>query len=213
VIHYKLRGTYSIGDWSLGDEWSMGISGNWGNSLNDWGSSDNSLGDLWGRSFDNSVESVDWVSGVGDSSDSTIGLNKGVLSLDNITVSGFVGGLGVSGQSVGNAVSVVVLWVSIVWLWSDGFDDSWGNSLDNWSVCVGDWSSVGNWSSGISGLHDWSSMGISQWSSVGVGGNWSGGVSDGSGRSGGNDGQKSESLKRIIHKFLLSIKVDRYTSQ
>jgi hypothetical protein len=104
-----------IGDWS-----SMSIVGNWGSlGIGNWGMDglgNNSLLDSWGRSLNNSVESVDWVSGVGHSSDGTIGLNKRVLSLDNISVSGLGGGLGVSGEGIGDRVSVVVLWVWVVWL-------------------------------------------------------------------------------------------------
>jgi hypothetical protein len=82
--------------------------------------SDDGLGHLWGRSLDDGVESVDIVSGVGDSSDGTVRLDKGVLSLDDISVSGLVGGLLVSGESVSDRVSVVVLWMRVVWLWSGG---------------------------------------------------------------------------------------------
>jgi hypothetical protein len=126
-----------ISDWALGiSDWSMGI-GDWGSMMGN-----NSLGDSWGRSLDDSVESVDWVSGVSDGSDGTVWLNKRVLSLDDISVSGFGGSLGVSGQSVVNGVSVVVLWVRVVWLRLGH------NSFGHWSS-VGSisWSSVGDGSS------------------------------------------------------------------
>jgi hypothetical protein len=95
-----------LGDWGGISDWSSVDLGDWGNSLHD----------SWGLSVDNSVETVDWVSGVGNSSDSTIRLDKRVLSLNNISVSGLVGGLGVSGKSVRDRVSVVVLWVCVIWL-------------------------------------------------------------------------------------------------
>jgi hypothetical protein len=123
---------------SVLDSWGSGISvswgrsvvGNWGSSVvgnwrsdgisGNWSSGDNSLGHLWGGSLNDGVESVDIVSGVGDSSDGTVRLDKGVLSFDDISVSGLGGGLLVSGESVRNGVSVVVLWMRVVWLWSGG---------------------------------------------------------------------------------------------
>jgi hypothetical protein len=100
--------------------------GNWcvvgdgeGSTDGDWGS-DGGLHDSGGRSVNNGVESLDGVGGVGDGPDGTIGLNEGVLSLDNISVTGLRCGLGVSGQGIGDGVSVVVLWVWVVWLGLDG---------------------------------------------------------------------------------------------
>src|SRR5206468_2875441 len=76
----------------------------------DGGLNGNSLGDDGrGRAVNNGVESVDGISGVGDGTDGTIGLDKGVLSADKISVPGLGGGLGVSGQGVRDRVSVVVL--------------------------------------------------------------------------------------------------------
>ena len=121
-------GSSNLGDWGSSVSW-LSV-GNWGSdlsvgwlSVSDWGSDlgdwSNGLDDSWGRTVNNSVESVDWVSSVGDGTDSTIGLNKGVLSLDNISVAGFLLSLGVSGQTVSNRVSVAVLWVWVVWLSSN----------------------------------------------------------------------------------------------
>jgi hypothetical protein len=119
-----------VGMWSLGvsERGSMDL-GDWGSSISDWTSSisdwtsvvdlgDNwgsvdGFGDSWGRSVDDSVESVDVISGVGDSSDGTVRLNKGVLSLDGISVSGFLVSLRISGKSVLDGVSVGVLWVVV----------------------------------------------------------------------------------------------------
>jgi len=128
-----------IAEWSVvGNNWGSDT-GNWCNGVGNWESSTDSdwsgnsgLHDGWGRSVNNSVESLDWVGGVGDSPDSTIGLNKGVLSLDNISVTGLGGGLGVTGQGIGDRVSVVVLGVRVVWLssnWNGGMGHSHGGSV------------------------------------------------------------------------------------
>jgi len=80
------------GEWSvvdgLGNCWSISY---WGNSLDCyWGYG---LDGDWGGPVDNSVESVDGVSGVLDGSDGTIGLNEAVASLDNISISALLMGL------------------------------------------------------------------------------------------------------------------------
>jgi len=150
--------------------------GNWVNSLDDWGSNGD-LGNSRGGTVNNSVESVDGVSGVGDGTDSTIGLNKGVLALNNISVTALVSRVLVSGEGIGHGVSIVVLWMRVVWLSTDGWNDSLGG-VGNWSHCLGDEWSVGigsNWShslgdqggvvvgrGGVGGI-SWSSVG---WSSI-----------------------------------------------
>jgi len=143
-------------------DWASISSNSWGSiSLDDWS---NSLDDGWGRSINDGVESVDGVSGVGHSSDSTIGLNKGVLTLNDISVTGFAGRLGVSGETILNGVSVAVLWVGIVWFWGNGLDDCWGcvgkRSMDlghSWSVSQRR-SSVG-WLTEISDWAAWAGSG------------------------------------------------------
>jgi len=123
----------------------------WASDLgNGWSGNDGLLEDSWGRAVNDGVESVDWISGVGDGTDSTIGLNKRVLSLDDISVAGLVGGLGVSGQTVRDGVSVVVLWMGIVGLSSNGLGDNWSSEcLGHWGVGVSNWScGVGSWSVG-----------------------------------------------------------------
>jgi len=160
-------------------KWGVVGNSNWSNGL---GNSD--LGDGWGLTVNNGVESVDWVSSVGDGTDGTIGLHKGVLSLDDISVPRFVGGLGVSGQTVRDGVSVVVLWVWVVWLRGNGNSlGNWDGSLKKWSVSNSDWS----------GSEDWSCVGNGNWGSMGIGGlgigNWSvGGISDWSVDSGSSHG-------------------------
>jgi len=134
-------------------DWSVGVS-DWGNSLGDnWGGMDGLDGNSWGRSVDNSVESVDGVSGVGDGTDGTVGFNKRVLSLNDISVAGFGGGLGVSGQTISNGVSVVVLWMRIVWLWGNSDSLGYWGSIGKWGSDLGDgWSSISKRSSSISGV-------------------------------------------------------------
>ena len=107
-----------IGDWSVSVSW-LSVS-DWGSDLGDWS---NGLDDSWGRTVNDGVESIDGISGVGDGTDSTIGLNKGVLSLDETVGTGFGSLLGVSGQTIGNGVSVAVRWVGVNWLSSnDGYN-------------------------------------------------------------------------------------------
>jgi hypothetical protein len=160
------------GNWSGISDWS----GNWGSDSDGWGSIGDWSGngvldsDGWGLSVNNGVESVDWISGVGHGSDGTIGLDEGVLSLDNISVSALRGGLGVSGKSVRDGVSVVVLWMRVVWLSSDGLGD-WG-SIGDWGSDSSDgWGGIGDWSGSIG----WSSI---SWGSVGDWGSSHGGVVD-----------------------------------
>jgi len=135
----KVGGACGVGDWV-----GMGHLGDKGSGSDDGGGND-SLGHSWGRSVDDSVKSVDGVSGVGDGSDGTIGLNKGVLSLDNISVSALGGGLGVSGKSIGHGVSVVVLWVGIIRFRLDG------DGLDYGGVGYGKGCSISDWTNNSSG--------------------------------------------------------------
>jgi len=169
-----------IGDWSGNGVVSDGVVGNGeGSVVDNWSSGSVSDGwsgndggpDGWGRSVNNGVESIDGVSGVGDGPHGTIGLNKGVLSLNDISVAALVGGLLVSGEGIGHGVSVVVLWMRVIRLSTDG----WGNS--NWGLVV-DWGvvdGVGNWGVGIS--NGWGGIPHS-WSHGGNAGNW-GSITDG----------------------------------
>jgi len=61
-----------------------------------------------GLLVDDGVESVDIVSGVVDGAAGSVSLDQGVRSGDDITVAGLVLLLVVSGQGVGNGVSVAV---------------------------------------------------------------------------------------------------------
>jgi hypothetical protein len=174
----------SISDWSgmvnLGDGWGSSIS-NW-SSCNDWSCVNLGNSDSWSLTIDNSVESVDGVSGVSNGTDGTIGLNKRVLSLDNISVAALLVVLGISGQTVLDGISVVVLWVGIVWLW--GNSDGSVDLGDGWSSSISYWSSVNLGKGGGSG--------VSQRSSA-IGSDWTtgGGISD------SQNGQEGHDLEHV----------------
>jgi len=195
----SMDGVDSGSDMSNSTEWgsvdsldSWGIVSNWSVGNSDWGLG-NSNG--WTLTINNSIESIDGISSVGNGTDGTIGLNKGVLSLDDITVTGFVGGMLVSGEGVRDGVSVVVLWVRVEWFstdWSGNGMSNWGgNGVSNWSSMdsLYSWSvthwgsySVGDRCNSSHGMNGWSSItGISwgsislsvSWGSVGLSVSWS----------------------------------------
>jgi len=138
------------------EDWSVGNSDGGNGLSNSDGSNSLSNSDSWSVTVDNSVESVDWISGVGDGTDGTIGLNKGVLSLDDISVTGLGSGLGVSGEGIANRIAVVILWVGIKGLRgnSDSLGNYWSSSAEDWSVGDSYWSM---------GAEDWS-LSICYWS-------------------------------------------------
>jgi hypothetical protein len=150
-----------------------------------------SLDDSWGLTVNDSVKSVDWVSGVGDGTDGTIRLNKRVLSSYNTTVTSLVGRLLVSGEGIRDGVSVVVLWVWVIWLW--GNSDGLGNGRSG----IAHWTSesLGNWST-VSGItKGWSySSSISNWC-------WSHGssISQWSSRGSGSHSGKSQNTDELVH--------------
>jgi len=144
-------GITTMGESSNSDGWSGVGDGNWGgvdsSDSDGWGGvGDN--GSSWGLSVDDGVESVDSIGSVGHSSDSTIGLDEGVFSSDDISITFLPGGVVISGKSIGDGVSVVVLWMRIVWLSSDGGGDGMGN-CDWSSVGDGNWGGVGNSDGGL----------------------------------------------------------------
>jgi hypothetical protein len=106
----------------------------------------NGLNDGWGGTVNDGVESVDGVSGVGNGTNGTIGLDKGVLSLDNITVTGLMGGLLVSGEGIRDGVSVVVLWVGVKGLGADG------------GLSIGYWGGDSSTKKGLLGVGKWGSL-------------------------------------------------------
>jgi len=198
------------GKWGSSTENWLGNS-DWG-STEDWLSdsdwSSNSLGnDGWGLTVNDSVESVDWVSSVGDGTDGTIGLNKGVLSLNDISVAGFSGSLGISSKGIRDGVSVVVLWVWVEWLSADSGNSwssngNWGSAEDwlsdgNWGSTE-DWLSNGNWgsteewlSNGNWGGTEKLGLGISHWSTQGAKCQWGTGL--------GHSGESQKSSDNLHH--------------
>jgi len=104
----------------------------WGSGQTDWGSNNSLLDGMDSSSGvdDLGLESVDGVSDVVDGTEDTIGLDKRVRSLDDSSVTGFGGGLLVSGVFVSNSVVVGVSWVGIDISgnnWGSGVTDSWAN--------------------------------------------------------------------------------------
>jgi hypothetical protein len=168
-------GVDGLGDWCGVLEWGGvdGLDGNWGYGLD---------GD-WGGPVDNGVESVDGVSGVLDGPDGTIWLNKGVASLDNITISALLMGLGVTGQTILDGVSVAVLGMWVVFLSNNGLLEYWGGDLGYWCGVV-EWGGVhglGDWG----GVLEWGVLGVGQWGGSQVSGVSQWGTSLGSGQNGG----------------------------
>ncbi|PSN41651.1 hypothetical protein C0J52_10498 [Blattella germanica] len=90
------------------DGYRSSNSGYWG-GVSSYGSGDLSDGGSKRSLVDDSVESVDGVSGVFDSADGTVGFHKAVASLDNIAVTALVLALGITGKSVLDVVSEAVL--------------------------------------------------------------------------------------------------------
>jgi len=126
----------SIGEWcGHFSHWSCGVDRRCGVgrgcNLGDcnWGGFHNG----WCGPVDNGVESIDWISGVGDCSDGTIGFHKTVLSLNDIPISGLSSGLGVSGQTIRHRVPIIVLWVRVIGFGRDG------NSFGYWDSGPQDW--------------------------------------------------------------------------
>jgi len=162
-----------VGESSNSDGWSGVGDGNWGgvdsSDSDGWGGvGDN--GSSWGLSVDDGVESVDSIGSVGHSSDSTIGLDEGVFSSDDISITFLPGRVVISGKSIGDGVSVVVLWMRVEWLSSDGnlcdVSNGWG-VVDWGSVGDGNWGGVGNSDGGLGvGSSGDSMASISQTSSI-----------------------------------------------
>jgi hypothetical protein len=179
--------------WSGVTDWSMGISDWSGNGMHgsDWGSNYLFSDDSLSLFLDNSVESIDGISSISNNSDGSIRFDEGILSLDNISVSGFGVRVLVSGQTISNGISEVVLWVGIIRFWLNGMN--FGNRLgvSDGRLCVSNgWGSSEGWSS-IMGCYWGNSSGIC-WLSIS---NWprsiGSSISDGS-SSVGNSQQSGE---------------------
>ena len=114
--HLVVVGGLGVGQRSrdgLNEGWLLGVGQLRGSNGLDQGRG----GDLGGSlAAHDSVESVDRVSGVVDHTTGAIGLQEAVLSLDDVSVTGLVLVLEVSGDSVLDVVGVVVLRVGVVLL-------------------------------------------------------------------------------------------------
>ena len=120
---------WSVGNWggSIGN-WSSDLSDGWG-SISDWSSN---LGNGWDSSLHNgstgtvhnSIESIDWISSVGHSTDRAIRFDQRVLSLDNISITAFLLSMLVTSESISNGVSIAVVRVWVEWL-SSNWDGGW----------------------------------------------------------------------------------------
>jgi len=143
-------------NWSRSDLVNGGVV-NWGTDGVNWGvvnwsvycvdgSCNGNLFHGWSLSINNSVKSVDSVCGIGNSSDGTIGLDKRVLTLHNISVPGLGVGMVVTREGIVDSISKVVLWMGVVWFSSD------------WHFSDGDWCRVNGlerWL-GVNGVNGWS---------------------------------------------------------
>jgi len=143
-----------------------------------WG---NSFRDYCGFTVDDSVESVDRVSGVLDGTASAVGLHQAVAALDDVSVAGLLLSLGVASQSVLDVVSVAVLGVGVV-VSVDGHGGGdlgdGGGGIGEGSGDLGDWGGI---SEGSGNLGD-SGGGIS------YGGRSQGGSAVSQRSTGGHDG-------------------------
>ncbi|OAD58460.1 hypothetical protein WN48_11114, partial [Eufriesea mexicana] len=111
-------GNWSREDWSrrgVGQGCSIGF-GDWG-GVGYWSSFDVAYGFHSDGSWflaDHCVESVDWVSDIVDGAFSSVSIDEGVATLDDVSVTGFLLALGVSGQAVVDVIGVAVLRMRIV---------------------------------------------------------------------------------------------------
>lgn len=130
-----------------------------GGSIGDGGGD---LGNNWGGySLDckgftmyHSVETMNIISGIFDSTLETVSVDEGVGTVDGVTVTDFLGVLVVTGQMVVDAVSVLVLWVGVEWFWDDGFGG------------------IGDWGVGVSVSDGGGVGGMGYWGGVSTVGNW-----------------------------------------
>lgn len=131
-----------VGDGGLGDDGLL----DWDDGLGDdgWGVGSAFLGD-------DGVESVDGVGSVVNDTAGSISFDQGVLSLDVVSVAGFVLGLGVAGQRVMDVIGVRVLGVCVVVFNVSLGNERWGGDdllLDNSWLSISDRLGVGDWSLG-----------------------------------------------------------------
>jgi len=153
------NGGGSIGDWcrNFSHQWSGGGVDR-GCNLSHWNCCLHNCSGC--GSVDNGVESIDWISGVGDSSDGAIGFHKTVLSLNDIPIPGLSSGLGISGQTIRDRVPIVVLWVRVIGFGRDGHSFGyWNSGPQDGCGSPKDWSSRGMGISdrGVGSICNWGS--------------------------------------------------------
>lgn len=110
-------------------------------NLGDSGGSDHFGADRF--TVHDSVESVDGISGVLDGTTGAIGLNERIRSLDDISASGLVLVLGVSGEGVLHVVAETVLRIGIVVGSDNSLGNNWGGVFGNGRVSIGGYSDFG----------------------------------------------------------------------
>lgn len=150
VVNSGLRDDGLLDCWLgvVGDSWLVVSNSGLGNDgLLDWNDGLGDDGWAVGSSFlgDDGVESVDRVGGVVNDAAGSISFDQGVLSLDVVSVAGFVLGLGVTGQRVVDVIRVGVLGVCVV-----VFNVSLGDDLllEHSGLSISDRLSVCHWSLG-----------------------------------------------------------------
>ncbi|KYB29109.1 hypothetical protein TcasGA2_TC030990 [Tribolium castaneum] len=156
-------------------------------------------GDSWGNSYgggyfgykgflvDNSVESVDGVSGVFNSTTGAVGVSEGVAALDNITITGLLLVFAVSGQTVLDVVSVGVLGMGVVFVRDNSLGDGNGGGVSyghGGGMGYGNRGGIAGYGSGVTGDGgNGGSIGTGNGGSVGM--SYGSGVGDGGGGIGG----------------------------
>jgi len=143
-----------------------------GSKLSDCGGGDygwgNSFRDYCGFTVDDSVESIDRVSGVLDGTTSSVRLHQAVAALDDVSVAGLLLSLGVASQSVLDVVSVAVLRVRVV-VSVDGHRggdlSDGGGGIGKGSGDLGDGCGIGE---GSGDLGDWGGIGEGSCSGGGI---------------------------------------------
>ena len=105
----------SVGDRSVCDSWCSVCEGSCLDGLEGEGSSSDGFnGDLSRFFVDDGVETVDGIGGVVYDSTGTVGFEKRVATVNNVTVAALMLALEVTGERVLNVVTVAVLRIRIV---------------------------------------------------------------------------------------------------
>jgi hypothetical protein len=131
---------------------------------------------------DDSVESVDGISGIFDDTTGSVGLDERVRSLYDISVTALLLLLVISGKSISYGVCVVVLWVCVVFSGDNSLSESGcgvsersvsdGGSIGSGCVGTSKRSGIGSWCIGSTSVSQ--SWGGNSWGiRVSVGYRWS----------------------------------------